>query len=48
MDKVTWSDWSELKRSTAVVLVTMVVLTLVLFVFDVFWQKIFTSTGVLF
>ncbi|MBO13578.1 MAG: preprotein translocase subunit SecE [Planctomycetaceae bacterium] len=48
MDKVTWSDWSELKRSTAVVLITMVVLTLVLFVFDVFWQKIFTSTGVLF
>ena len=48
MDKVTWSDWGELKRSTAVVLITMVVLTLVLFLFDVFWQKIFTSTGVLF
>ena len=48
MDKVTWSDWGELKRSTDVVLITMVVLTLVLFLFDVFWQKIFTSTGVLF
>ena len=48
MDKVTWSDWGELKRSTAVVLITMVVLTIVLFLFDVFWQKVFTSTGVLF
>ena len=48
MDKVTWSDWDELKRSTAVVLFAMVFLTLVLFVFDVFWQKVFTSTGVLF
>ena len=48
MDKVTWSDWAELKRSTAVVLFAMVFLTLVLFVFDVFWQRVFTSTGVLF
>ncbi len=48
MDKVTWSDWGELKRSTAVVLFAMVFLTLVLFVFDVFWQRVFTSTGVLF
>ena len=48
MDKVTWSDWTELKRSTAVVLFAMVFLTLVLFVFDVFWQRVFTSTGVLF
>jgi len=48
MDKVTWSDWDELKRSTAVVLFAMVFLTIVLFVFDVFWQKVFTSTGVLF
>ena len=48
MDKVTWSDWDELKRSTAVVLFAMVFLTLVLFVFDVFWQRVFTSTRVLF
>jgi preprotein translocase subunit SecE len=48
MDKVTWSDWDELKRSTAVVLFAMVFLTIVLFVFDVFWQRVFTSTGVLF
>ncbi len=48
MDKVTWSEWGELKRSTAVVLVTMVVLTIVLFLFDVLWQKVFTNTGVLF
>ena len=48
MDKVTWSDWGELKRSTAVVLITMVILTVVLFLFDVFWQRVFTSTGVLF
>tara|TARA_B100000029_G_scaffold460153_1_gene490880 strand:+ start:803 stop:1267 length:465 start_codon:yes stop_codon:yes gene_type:complete len=48
MDKVTWSDWGELKKSTGVVLVAMLVLTLVLFLFDVFWQKVFTSTGVLF
>ncbi len=48
MDKVTWSDWGELKRATVVVLVTMVILTAVLFLFDVFWQRVFTSTGVLF
>ena len=48
MDKVTWSDWGELKRATVVVLVTMVILTVVLFLFDVFWQRVFTSTGVLF
>lgn len=48
MDKVTWSDWGELKRATVVVLVTMLILTGVLFVFDIFWQKVFTNTGVLF
>jgi len=41
MDKVSWSSWPELWRSTAVVIVTMVLLAIVLLSFDVFWHWFF-------
>jgi preprotein translocase subunit SecE len=38
MNKVSWPTWMALRRATAVVLVTMVLLTSFLFVCDLFWQ----------
>ncbi len=47
MDKVTWATWDYLKRSTAIVLVTMLLLSAYLFGWDFLWQKIFTAIGFL-
>jgi preprotein translocase subunit SecE len=40
MVKVSWPGKDELKRATAVVLVTMVILSSLLFIYDVVWQQI--------
>ena len=42
MDKVSWSSWDELRRSTIVVIVTMFSLGALLFFYDVFWQWFFS------
>ncbi|MBM81118.1 MAG: preprotein translocase subunit SecE [Planctomycetaceae bacterium] len=42
MDKVSWSSWDELRRSTIVVIVTMFSLGALLFLYDVFWQFFFS------
>jgi preprotein translocase subunit SecE len=47
MAKVTWPTAAELWRATIVVLVTMFVLTFLLFGYDILWQKILALTGVL-
>ena len=47
MDKVSWSSKSELYRATVVVLVTMVLIGIILFVFDVIWQYFFEFIGFL-
>lgn len=47
MNKVSWPTRGELYRSSIVVLVTIFVLAAVLFGFDLFWQKVFTSLGIL-
>ena len=47
MDKVTWADWDYLKRATGIVLVTMLLLGVYLFGWDILWQKIFTFIGFL-
>ena len=47
MDKVSWASWPELYRSTIVVIGTMLFLGVTLFVFDLFWQRLFTWVGVL-
>ncbi len=47
MDKVSWSSKSELYRATVVVLVTMVLIGVILFVFDVIWQYFFEFIGFL-
>lgn len=38
MNKVSWPTWTALRRATAVVLITMVLLTAFLFVCDLVWQ----------
>ena len=47
MDKVSWASWPELYRSTIVVICTMLFLGVTLFVFDYFWQEVFTRIGIL-
>lgn len=47
MDKVSWAGWDYLKRATAVVLVSMVVLGAYLFMCDIFWQQLFGAIGFL-
>lgn len=42
MDKVTWPSWQYLTRATAVVLATMFLLAVCLFLFDLFWQFVFS------
>ncbi|QDT95097.1 preprotein translocase subunit SecE [Gimesia aquarii] len=39
--KVTWATWDQLWRSTAVVIVLMVLLALLLLAFDIIWQWFF-------
>ncbi|MBI3467973.1 MAG: preprotein translocase subunit SecE [Planctomycetes bacterium] len=47
MNKVSWPSWPELRRTTAVVLITMLILAVVLFCYDVVWQQLLTAVGVL-
>ena len=47
MNKVSWPTRTELFRASIVVLVTLFVLAALLFVFDVFWQELFTFLGIL-
>jgi preprotein translocase subunit SecE len=47
MNKVSWPTRSELYRSCVVVLVTLLLLSTVLFAFDVFWGLFFKWIGVL-
>lgn len=47
IDKVSWPSRTELYRSTVVVLVTMLGMSLVLAVFDVVWQAVLRLIGVL-
>jgi preprotein translocase subunit SecE len=47
MTKVTWPSWSELQRATIVVLVTMLLFSILLFGYDIAWQKFLELTGVL-
>jgi len=47
MAKVSWPDQGELKRATAVVLVVMLLLSFVLFGYDVIWQQLLKWIGVL-
>lgn len=47
MTKVTWPSWLELQRATTVVLVTMLIFSVLLLGYDVFWQGLLKLTGVL-
>ena len=47
MKKVSWPTRGEVYRSSLVVLVTIFALAIVLFGFDLFWQKFFTWIRVL-
>ncbi len=47
MNKVSWPRRDELIRSSVVVIAVIVLLAAVLFGFDLFWQFVFTSMGVL-
>jgi preprotein translocase subunit SecE len=47
MAKVSWPNQGELKRATAVVLVVMLLLSAVLFGYDVIWQQVLKSIGIL-
>ncbi len=45
--KVTWATWDQLWRSTAVVIVIMVLLSVLLLAFDMLWQLFFRLIGFL-
>jgi preprotein translocase subunit SecE len=47
MHKVSWPSWTELMRSSIVVIISMCILSALLFGFDVFWRLIFQSIGIL-
>ena len=47
MAKVSWPSRGELYRATVVVIVTMLLLAIILFVFDYFWQFVFQLIGVI-
>ena len=47
IDKVTWASRQQLYRYTVVVVATMFLMGIVLFVYDVFWQKFFKLIGFL-
>ena len=47
MNKVSWPTRQELFRGSAVVLITIILLAAVLFLFDMFWNKLFTQMGIL-
>lgn len=46
MKKVTWPSKQELVRASIVVIVTIIVLALTLFLFDIIWQWLFATIGV--
>lgn len=43
MKKVTWPSRDEVKRASIVVIVTIAILAISLFLFDVFWQALFDA-----
>ncbi len=43
MNKVTWPSRDEVKRASVVVIVTIAILAISLFLFDVFWQYFFDA-----
>ena len=47
MSKVTWPSWAELQRATIVVLGTMFIFSMLLFGYDIAWQKVLELSGVL-
>jgi preprotein translocase subunit SecE len=47
MNKVSWTTWSDLKRATSVVLVTVVLMTTYLWVVDKVWSTVLGWIGVL-
>lgn len=47
MVKVSWPGSDEVRRATAVVLVTMFIFSFVLFMYDVIWQQLLRWIGVL-
>lgn len=47
MAKVTWPSWADLQRATVVVLGTMFVFSVLLFGYDIAWQKFLEVAGVL-
>lgn len=47
MVKVSWPAKDEVRRATAVVLVTMFIFSFVLFMYDVIWQQLLRWIGVL-
>jgi preprotein translocase subunit SecE len=47
MRKVSWISWADLKRATAVVLVTFTILTVYLFGVDLLWQYLLDLIGVM-
>ncbi len=47
MNKVSWTNWNELKRATAVVLVTVLVMSVFLFGVDLVWSRLLQLIGVL-
>ena len=47
MAKVSWPSWPQLQRSTAVVLFTMALLSVVLFCYDVVWHWVLRLVNVL-
>ncbi|QDT06814.1 preprotein translocase subunit SecE [Rubripirellula lacrimiformis] len=46
MNKVTWPSKDELIRASVVVILTIFILAIALFLFDVLWQAIFDFLGV--
>ena len=47
MNKVSWTSWPELKRATAVVLTTVLLMSLYLFGVDWLWSMLLQALGIL-
>jgi preprotein translocase subunit SecE len=47
MNKVSWTNWDDLKRATVVVLATVLIISLFLLGVDVLWSKLLQLIGVL-
>jgi len=39
MQKVTWPDWAQLKNSTFVILVFVVIVSIIIFLMDITWRN---------